>query len=183
MSEEFTFTITSDQLSKGLRPSKRVNRDSKYLVESAGAVGRDGTLVAIDELTRLATTEITDSFPFPQIFVFTNTVIVCSLLSIYEWMGDALHFELSIPSSLAGGPWTAVDFYDYIYLSNGDAVVIKNAGSNVYELSTVLPHSTCACNFNGQVIIGAPNVSGLGANMVISCDPVIVTTEQYGNLL
>ncbi len=180
---KFTFTIKAKELSQGLRATKQNPRDNDSLITCIGAVGNNGVLQVTDELVRMATTEITDGFPFPQIFVFTNTIIVCGLLSIYEWMGSALHFEMSIPQSLAGGPWTAVDFYDYIYMSNGDAAVIKNAESNVYELSTTLPHATSICNFNGQVIIGAPNVSGLGANMVISCDPVIVTTEQYGNLL
>jgi hypothetical protein len=44
MSKDFSFTITSEQLTRGLRPSKRAPRDSKFLVESKGAVGRDGVL-------------------------------------------------------------------------------------------------------------------------------------------
>ncbi|HUS89590.1 MAG TPA: hypothetical protein VMW91_09535, partial [Desulfosporosinus sp.] len=55
MSEEFTINIESKHLVRGLRPSKRMPRNSKYLVECAGAVGRDGVLQALDELTRLAT--------------------------------------------------------------------------------------------------------------------------------
>jgi len=160
----FELTVGSDQLSKGLRPSSKMPRNSGFLTTCTGAVGRDGVLQVTDELVRMATTEITDGFPFPQIFVFTNVIIVCGLLTIYEWGGNALHLEYTLAPSLAGGTWTAVDFYDYIYMSNGDAAIIRNAGSDIYELSTVQPHATSICNFNGQVIIGSPNVSGLDVN-------------------
>lgn len=159
---KFTFTIKAKELSQGLRSSKRNPRDKDFLVTCIGAVGRDGVLQVIDELTRMDTSIITDPFPFPQIFVFTNVIIVCGLLTVYEWMGTALHLEYTLDPSLTGGTWEAVDFYDYIYMSNGEAAIIKNAGSNVYELSTVQPHATSICNFNGQVIIGSPDVSGLG---------------------
>ena len=146
---DFTFTITSDQLSRGLRPSKRAPRDSKYLTESKGAVGRNGVLASVDELTRIATTEITDGFPFPQIFVFTNMIIVCGLKTIYEWSSDAL--VLKYTASTAGGTWTAVDFYDYVYLSNGRIAVTRDVGTKVYSLSATQPFCSAACNFNGQV--------------------------------
>ena len=179
---KFTFTIKSKELAQGLRPSKRNPRDNDFLVTCVGAIGRDGVLQAIDNLSRIDMSPITDGFPFPQIFVFTNTIIVCGMFDIYEWMETALHFELSIPANLAGSTWTALDFYDYIYLSNGDVVVIKNAQSNLYEISADLPHATCACNFNGQVIIGAPNVAGLGACMVLPVDPIELTVTQLGDI-
>jgi len=78
MAGEFTFTISADQLANGLRPSKKVPRDSRFLVESKGAIGSDGSLTAVDDLTRMATTIITDAFPFPQLFVFVNFIVVCS---------------------------------------------------------------------------------------------------------
>lgn len=183
MSKDFTFVITAEQLARGLRPSKRVPRDSRFLVESKGAIGRDGVICAIDELSRLATTEVTDSFPFPQIFVFTNTIIVCGLSKIYEWTGTLLHLKYTVDQQNIGGSWTAADFYDFIYLSNGRIVVIKNPMSNLYELSTDYPHTTSICNFNGQAIIGSPNVSGLNANMVIPTNSINIAVSQLGEVL
>lgn len=77
-------------LSRGLRPSKRMPRDSGFLVECAGAVGRDGVLQVLSQVSRLATTEITDGFPFPQIFVLKKLILVCGLAKIYEYQGSSL---------------------------------------------------------------------------------------------
>ena len=152
---EFSFTIESKHLSRGLRPSKRNPRNSQFLVECAGAVGRDGVLQCLDEITRLATTAITDGFPYPQIFVFTNMIIICGQTKIYEWVSGALVEKLTVT---AGSTWSAVDFYDYVYLSNSKVAVIRNAADKTYSITTDLPICMAVCNFKGQVIIGAPDV-------------------------
>lgn len=224
----FSFTIESNHLSKGLRPSKRMPRNSRFLVECAGAVGRDGVLQTIDELDQIdvnvymldfdnqsgtftigntvtggtsgATSDIVtvtqvagsgtlylqnvsgifeddevltesvgntadadgvasleESFPFPQIFVFTKVIIVCGETKIYEWIDDALVLKLTVT---AGSKWNAVDFHEYVYLSNAKVSVERNALSKVYSTTTDLPTCMAACNFNGQVIIGASDVDG-----------------------
>lgn len=150
---EFSITITSEQLSKGLRPSKRVPRNSRFLVECKGAVGRDGVLQVIDQLTRMATTAITDPFPYPQLFVFTNLIIVCSQTVIYEWVTGSLVPKLTVA---AGSTWTAVDFFDYVYMSNGTVAVIRDSVSHAYAVTTTLPKAASICNFQGQVLVGAP---------------------------
>ena len=174
---EFSITITSEQLSRGLRPSKRVPRNSRYLVECQSGLGRDGVLQVIDQLTRIATTAITDAFPFPQIFVFTNVIIVCSRTTIYEWVAGALVSKLTVA---AGSTWTAVDFFDYVYLSNGKVAVIRDATSKVYSTTTTLPTASSICNFNGQVLVGAPDTVIPGASLTMKADPIVVTTEQLG---
>jgi hypothetical protein len=150
------------------------------MVEAKGLVGRDGVLQALDSLTRLTTTAITDAFPFPQIFVFTNMIIVCSRTKIYEWVSSAL--VLKYTASTASGMWEAVDFYDYIYLTNGAEAVVRDAGTKVYTLSATLPHGTCVCNYNGQVLIGAPDIDGLAANMLMDAEPLTVTLSQLGSI-
>ena len=157
---KFTFTIKSSHLTRGLRPSKRNPRNSDYLVTCNGVVGRDKALQALDSLTRLVTAEITDSFPFPQIFVFAHMIIVCGLKTIYEYAAGSL--TLKYTAAEAGGLWNAVDFYDYVYMSNGKIAVIRNAGSKVYALDSNQPSATAICNYNGQVLIGAPDMQGLG---------------------
>jgi hypothetical protein len=205
----FSLTVESEQLNKGLRPSKRLPRNSGYLVECIGAVGRDGVLQAIDEITRLATSPsevmgtdtlnyrciightaaagnrpitggswatyweqagtagitwlsganyvfgITDAFPYPQIFVLTNMIIVCSSTKIYEWVNNALVLKLTVTG---GSTWNIVDFYDYVYMSNGKVAVKRDAGTKAYSLTTALPIAMGMCNFNGQVLIGGPGV-------------------------
>ncbi|MCK5607031.1 hypothetical protein KAR91_34425 [Candidatus Pacearchaeota archaeon] len=152
---KFSFTIGPEDLSKGLRHTKRMPRDSGRLVTCNGAVGRDGVLQAIDELTRIATTAITDGFPYPQIFVFTNYIIVCGETTIYEWVSSALVSKLTVT---AGDPWSAVDFYNFAYMSNSKVAVIRNSTDQTYEITTNLPLASTICNYNGQVLIGAPDV-------------------------
>jgi hypothetical protein len=178
MAADFTFTITSEHLSRGLRPSKRVPRDTKYLVECKGAVGRDGVLAAVDSLTKMVTAEVTDVFPFPQLFVFTNMIIVCSQTKIYEWVGDTLTLKLTVA---AGSTWSAVDFYDYVYLSNGKVAVTRSPETGVYAASAVLPTAMSILNFNGQVIVGSPSVVVSGVSLSIKAEVFTTTTTQIGS--
>lgn len=176
---KFSFSIDAKSLARGLRPSKRTIRNSQYLVECSGAVGRDGVLQVLDDLTRLATGVITDAFPFPQIFVFTNTIIICGSTKIYEWEGGALVLKLT--ATEAGSTWEAVDFYDYMYLSNGRVAVIRSAADGVYSETTELPVAMSICNFQGQVMISAPNVDGPGASLMIDADSIDVAISQHGD--
>jgi len=178
MPGQFTVTIDSSKLSRGLRPSKRLPRNSGYLVECSGAVGRDNVLQALDELTRIDTGVITDAFPYPQIFVCTNLIIVCSSTKIYEWIAGALVEKLTVT---AGSLWSIADLYDFIYMSNGTVAVIRNPESNVYSITTDQPRAMTICNFNGQVLIGAPDTGEvLGASLTMKADPIDVTVMQYG---
>ena len=151
---KFTFTIGTKQLSQGLRPSKRNPRNNDFLVTCSGAVGRDGVLQVLDQLVRINTNVITDSFPYPQIFVFTNMIIVCSSTKIYEWVAGALVEKLTVA---AGNTWDAVDFHDYIYMSNGTVAVIRDAMDKTYKAVTDMPVAKAICDFNGQIVIGGLN--------------------------
>ena len=91
----FTVNISAEQLKRGLRPSKRSPRNTGYLVECLGAVGQDGVMQALALLSRLDTSVITDTFPFPQIFVCVHFIIVCSATKIYEFDGSSLIFNVS----------------------------------------------------------------------------------------
>jgi len=154
MTTPFSVSIDTGRLARGLRPSKRVPRNSLYLVTCDGAVGRDGTLQVMDSLTRMATSTITDAFPYPQIFAFTNMIIVCGQTKIYEWVSSALVLKLTVS---AGNPWTAVDFFDYVYMSNNTVAVVRDANTKTYATTTDLPTANAMCNFNGQVLVGATN--------------------------
>lgn len=177
MAGAFSFVIEAEQLSRGLRPSKRVARNSKYLIESKGAVGRDGVLAAIDELTRMDTSGIKDVFPFPQLFVFTNMIIVCSSTKIYEWVDGALVEKLEVT---AGSTWSAVDFYSYAYLSNGKVAVVRDYGTGEYSITTDLPTANSILNYNGQVVIGAPDVTIPGVSLLFNASTFDLTLSQEG---
>lgn len=201
----FSLMIDSAQLSKGLRPSKRSPRNSGYLVECSGAVGKDDILQVIDQLTIINTVPsevigtdllnytciaphsssditkpitganwatvwiqkgsagiawvtgtsykdgINDGFPYPQIFVLTNIIIVCGQTGIFEWDGSKVVRKLTVT---AGNVWSVTEFGDYIYMSNGVVSVVRSALDKTYSINTDLPIAGTICNYNGQVIVG-----------------------------
>lgn len=153
---KFTHTVSSAQLSKGLRSDYRGPRNSDFLIKCIGAVGKDRVLSVLEEFTRLDTSVITDSFPYPQIFVFVNHIIVCSSNKIYELNGTVLTEKLT--ASVVSSTWDAVDFYDYIYMSNGKVAVTRDPKTQEWNESADLPSAIGICNYNGQVLIGSPNV-------------------------
>jgi len=202
-------TINTATLARGLRPSKRLPRNRSFLTKCEGAVGRDGILQVIDQLSpiNIAAQEVVgtdtnnytcilshtsdaanrpvtggsyatywtqtgtgggvwaddtayskgidDGFPYPQLFVFTNMIIVCGETDIFEYVNGALDWKLTVT---AGNTWAAADFYDYVYMSNSKVAVVKSASTGVYATTTKLPIASSIINFNGQVLIGAPGV-------------------------
>lgn len=96
----------------------------------------------------------TFTFPYPQIFVFTNVIIICSATHIYEWVSGALVHKLTVAT---GSTWSAIDFFDYIYLSNGTVAVERDALDKTYATTTELPTAMAALNYHGQVILGSPD--------------------------
>lgn len=177
---KFSFTASARDLSRGLRMTARAPRNSEFLTSCVGAVGTEGVLRVLYAITRLDTSTIKDCFPFPQIFVFTNLIIVCGRSKIYEWVSGSL--VLKYTATKINGLWTAVDFFDYIYLSNGEEAVIRNAGSKTYSASTVLPAASTICNYNGQVLVGAPDMSGLATNHVLVADEIDASITILGSL-
>ena len=151
--DNFTLSFNAQDLSRGLRVSKRALRNSGYLVQSSGAVCRDGVLQTLDEMSREDFSIITDGFPYPQIFVFPDLIIVCGETEIYELVSGALELKITVS---AGTTWSAMASGEYVYMSNGEVSVVRDPNSLTYALSD-LPTASCICNFNGQVIIGSPD--------------------------
>ncbi|MBT9169304.1 MAG: hypothetical protein DDT19_02662 [Syntrophomonadaceae bacterium] len=152
---DLIYQIT-EPLGRGLRPSRRNPRNTPYLVESIGAVPRDRVIQAVSEFTRTNTAALIVGFPYPQLFVLTNRIIVCTSTAIHEWVMGTLVLRLSgLP---AGTTWSVVDFHSFLYLTNGRVAVARDSSSGVYAVTTTLPFGTALCNYNGQVFIGSPNV-------------------------
>ena len=142
-------------LAAGLRTTANNPRNQQFLIQSSGMLPEDGVLRSIDTITLLTgITTLGESFPYPQIFVFTNVTIVCTETMIFEWVSGALVHKLTVS---AGSTWVALDFYDYVYLSNGNVAVVRDAGDKTYSETSDLPTAMAAFNFNGQVILGSPD--------------------------
>ncbi len=158
LDEGFTLTLDSEDIAKGLRPSSHSPRNTEYDVVCSGAVGRDGVLTRLPSLTRIDTTIITDGFPYPQIFVFPELVIVFGSTKIYEYNPTTSTLTLKLTVT-AGQLWSCVAKGFYAYMSNGVVAVERNPDDGVYSLATDIPIVQSICDFNGQIIVGAPTLA------------------------
>lgn len=134
---------------KGLRPSKRAPRNSAFLTQCDGMVVRDGVIQSLDGLTRIDTSAITDGFPYPQIFAFTNFIIVAGQTKIYEWDGS-LSEKITVS---AGSTWRCIATGGWVYMSNGTVSVKRSPASQAYSLADY-PAANAICDFNRQILIG-----------------------------
>lgn len=163
----FTFTIGAEELKRGLRPSSKLPRGNKFLYSCIGAIGKDGVLEALSA-SQLSIPFITDAFPYPQVFNFINFVIICGESNIFECTPDGTSAILKYSASHVGTIWTAMDFFDYVYLSNGKIAVVRDPMTGEYSNTTDVPTASAACNFNGQAFVGAPNVDAAGADIILA---------------
>ena len=154
---KFTFEINAEDLARGLRPFRSNPRNIKYLTRCSGAVGIEGVLQTLADINLDAIEtilDIADPFPYPQIFVFSSVVIVCGQTEIFEYSGGGL--VSAIDGLVAGMTWSAADFWDYIYMVNGQQTVRRRAEDRVWEINPDVPDSSSCCNFNGQLFLGSP---------------------------
>lgn len=155
----FSFFISTEFLSKGLRPTSQSIRNNSMLIECKGAVGMLGALGSIDELevnTLLSSNEeiIKDDFPFPQVLVLDKHILVCNRESIYEIVGNTLELKIT---TTGGRLWSVASFQDFLYISNGVVAITRDPFTGIYSERSDLPKSSAICNFNGQVIVGNSN--------------------------
>jgi hypothetical protein len=154
---KFSFAFTQKDLMKGIKREKNASRNTGSFSSVSGMIGNDGSLESLPDLTAIDTSVITDDFPYPQLFVYTNYVIICDATKIYEYTtGGGLVAKVTVS---AGSTWKAVDFYNYVVLSNEKVVVVRDPLSQAYAVDSDLDVFSAICNYNGQVMIGAPGVN------------------------
>jgi len=152
----FSLELKSIELAKGIRTNSQSPINEKYLTSSKGAVGHKGVLQSVDDISGsvINTTFLTDGYPYPQIFICDDCIIICGKETIYEVVGAILIPVITVTEGIR---WSAVVFGSYIYLTNGKVSVVRNAEDKAYSLSD-LPIASTICDFNGQVMLGAPNI-------------------------
>lgn len=154
-SGHFSYVIDGPTLSKGLRANNANGRNSYALIQSVGAIGKDGTLQSLPTIALSDLLEdplvIAEDFPFPQIFTLDKHLIVCNRDSILEWNYDQLVLKISVE---AGELWEVASIDNFIYLSNGEVSVVRDPNTGSYALTTDAPVCSAICNFNGQIICG-----------------------------
>lgn len=123
-------------------------------VDHATYWAQTGTSGAAWELDKAYSKGIDDGFPYPCQFVFTNHIIICGATDIFEFAAGILEWKLTVT---AGSTWRALDFIEFVYMSNGVVSVTRDPSTKIYSISDQ-PVASAMCNYNGQAIIGAPGV-------------------------
>ncbi len=153
--------VFREGLAKGLRETEKNPRDSQRLTYSAGAFPEDKVIHALEDLSlvQVDTVEITASFPYPQMFVLDYFVLVCTADSIYEYKNGSLTLKLA--GITVGSTWTVADYGIYIVMTNGATLVVRDAELQEYSMynGCDIPQCLCLCDVNGQLLIGAPNIT------------------------
>ena len=144
-------------LSKGLGVKYNV-RNRPFLIQSIGAFPFEDVLQSVKQFSRIDTTVMGALvFPYPQLFVLNDVIVVTGPTSFYEYDGSNL--TLKIDGLTEVGPWTVLDYKVFLYFSNGSTVVIKNPANGSYQVSYDYPASVAACDFHGQALIAHPQVT------------------------
>lgn len=158
---EFNYTMKK-ALVVGLRSTDKNKRGRQALAQSDGMVPVEGALSANEELTIVDISTIipTPSFPYPQIFELAQITIVCTATQIYELEIDGTTLTLQIGSLIEGHVWSLADFGHFVMLTNGKQVIYRDGSSKIFSAYDPygMASASSVCNFNGQIIVAAPNV-------------------------
>jgi hypothetical protein len=150
---KFTNVWQTPDLMKGLRKDSQIARNSYEMSVLSGMVALNDGFQAIPASSSKVDLDSSDpSFPFPQVFVLSRHILYCTSTKIYEVNPVGYTLTLGITVS-AGSRWNVVDFFDYLYASNG-TVSVERSASGVWSTSSDLPIAYSMCNYNGQVLVG-----------------------------
>jgi hypothetical protein len=149
------FVLPLTKLNSGLRKSEQAPINDQHLVDCTGAVVDEGTLQTWPDFESFDLSPIGGSFPYPQLFVFQDLIIGCNETEIYELNNNI--WNLKITASAAGSTWCATAIHDFVYLSNGRVVILRDAETKTYIESDEYPTAMAIYNFNGQLILGSPD--------------------------
>src|SRR5512135_734305 len=150
-----TVIVLKDILHQGLAQNNN-QRNNPALVQSDGAFVYEGALQAVEQFTGMtlpASPTTAFAFPYPQLFVLSDVIILCNVDQIWELTGttgsDDNGWTSKITSLTHGTPWTVVDSKNYIALSNMQVAVSKNPQTGGYAIDSTIPTGSYG-NYNGQ---------------------------------
>lgn len=165
-----------DFIRQGLAPNNN-KRNKPMLTQSIGALPYNKQLQAIETFTRIDTSSLSGvTFPYPQLFITSEFVIVCTEDSIYEYDGS---LTLKYGPVTIGSLWSLVDFKTYILLTNGAVTIRRSSTDGIYSPVETLSgwgngewggfgwggegtiiginYADSLCNYNGQLLAGSPD--------------------------
>lgn len=152
---DFEFPL-KDFINRGLALNNN-KRNNPMLVECIGAIPYEKALQSIEQFTALDVSAMSGmAFPYPQLFVLSESIIVCDSDEIWEYDPVLDSLTLKLGSLPAGHVWDIVDFKSYLALVNGACIVTRDPDTGIFTKSSTMDYGSCLCNFNGQVLMGSP---------------------------
>jgi len=167
---EYELEITD--LKKGLRPESRVPVNSNGLIECfgfrCGSYGLEGYEPFSSPVD--VTIDLHSNWPFPQVIFngayrflidrdTTGGKDVVYILDVDYEVSET--FELPYSTYGTGTLFEVVDFYDYVYITNGLVNIFFDSAYGRWRVGTQvadIPVAHTVCNFKGSQVIGG-NIS------------------------
>jgi hypothetical protein len=142
--------LIDEQLGKGLRAKRTSPRQSVSIEELIGVrVGRAG-LENRPSMTQPFSVDF--QWPFPQLFHLEREWLLAYDHNVYRI--DPVDWSKSLLfGATSDMTWHVADFFDFIVMTNGAEVYVRDPDTGSFGKST-LPHFKTCCNFNGQLIVG-----------------------------
>ena len=114
----------------GLRAKEKSLKNQERFVQLDGLFVEDEVLSSLEGPNKLDTSALSTSYPFPQYFELTTIKLVCTATKVYEYNSDGTFTELITVSE--GSTWTVADFYEFIVMTNGRALIYRDAESGAW---------------------------------------------------
>ena len=154
-----TTVMLKEVLSKGLSLNNNP-RNNPMLVESIGAFVHEKALQSVGQFTIMSLPAgITFVFPYPQLKVLSDLILLCNDNQIWEWNGSVWVSKISGLS--VGTTWTHVDRKQYVILSNMRVTVERSPVTLAYSVNGDLPFGSYG-DYNGQLSVGSANGVAVG---------------------
>lgn len=159
---EFFYAI-EEHLRNGLCPDDQVTTGAPYLAEAQNAVPVPYGVKTPRVLTAPYDGEdITEEWPFPQLFEGEETALLCGQSTIYEVASDYTLTELNLDIE-PGGQWQVVFFGNSWFATNGETFAWKiAANADGYGFADAHASSdlkvNCLAKINNRLVLGG--VSG-----------------------
>lgn len=144
---------------EGLRKHAENPRNSSGLIQCDGIIPEYESLTSLETPTRLTMDAVSATFPYPQVFVLKQVVLVCISTAIYTYSVSGDTLTLAIDSLTPGVTWSCADFGNFIILVNGKEVVTRDGADLTWSKANSLNIPTCTSivNVNGQAILCGPD--------------------------
>lgn len=136
-------------------------------------------LESLDPMVFIDASGLDCTFPYPQLFVLQEVIIVASASVICEYTptmgagpyslipgvggmapGDAIGgggtFNEMLTGLPVGSTWEVLDYGPFVALTNGVVTVTRDPIAGSYSVSQVMPASYACGDYNGQAVIGSP---------------------------